>query len=101
MSVATAVYEETCKICETISLWFQRVIIQIQRGRQLSANRQIINQLPAIMAISQNKELNYNLEPWRIYDSLTGIMIAILLIYSGTLIKNDELEINNFFSQIF
>ena len=62
MSVATAVYEETCKICETISLWFQRVIIQIQRGRQLSANRQIINQLPAIMAISQNKELNYNLD---------------------------------------
>tara|TARA_B100000282_G_scaffold112527_1_gene79743 strand:+ start:2051 stop:2299 length:249 start_codon:yes stop_codon:yes gene_type:complete len=62
MSVATAVYEETCKICETISLWFQRTIIQIQRGRQLSANRQIINQLPAIMAISQNKELNYNLD---------------------------------------
>ena len=62
MSVATAVYVETCKICETISLWFQKVIIQIQRGRQLSANRQIINQLPAIMAISQNKELNYNLD---------------------------------------
>ena len=62
MSVATAVYEETCKICETISLWFQRGIIQIQRGRQLSANRQIINQLPAIMAVSQNKELNYNLD---------------------------------------
>ena len=62
MSVATAVYEETCKICETISLWFQRGIIQIQRGRQLSANRQIINQLPAIMAISQSKELNYNLD---------------------------------------
>ena len=62
MSVATAVYEETCKICETISLWFQRTIIQIQRGRQLSANRQIINQLPAIMVVSQNKELNYNLD---------------------------------------
>ena len=62
MSVATAVYEETCKICETINLWFQRTIIQIQRGRQLSANRQIINQLPAIMAVSQNKELNYNLD---------------------------------------
>ena len=62
MSVATAVYEETCKICETISLWFQRGIIQIQRGRQLSANRQIKNQLPAIMAIGQNKELNYNLD---------------------------------------
>ena len=33
-----------------------------------------------------------------IMESLTGIMIAILLIYSGTLIKNNELEINNFFS---
>tara|TARA_B100000989_G_scaffold249485_1_gene197090 strand:+ start:891 stop:2639 length:1749 start_codon:yes stop_codon:yes gene_type:complete len=33
-----------------------------------------------------------------IMEFLTGIMIAILLIYSGTLIKNNELEINNFFS---
>ena len=33
-----------------------------------------------------------------IMETLTGIMIAILLIYSGTLINNDELEINNFFS---
>ena len=33
-----------------------------------------------------------------IMELLTGIMIAILLIYSGTLIKNNELEINNFFS---
>tara|TARA_B100000941_G_scaffold206812_1_gene151018 strand:- start:781 stop:1029 length:249 start_codon:yes stop_codon:yes gene_type:complete len=62
MSVATAVYEETCKICESISLWFQKIIIQIQRGRQLSANREIINQLPALMAVSHNKELNYNLD---------------------------------------
>ena len=62
MSVATAVYEETCKICESISLWFQKIIIQIQRGRQLSANREIIHQLPAIMAVTQNKELNYNLD---------------------------------------
>ena len=62
MSVATAVYVETCKICESISLWFQKTIIQIQRGRQLSANREIINQLPALMAVSHNKELNYNLD---------------------------------------
>ena len=33
-----------------------------------------------------------------IMETLTGIMIAVLLIYSGTLINNDELEINNFFS---
>tara|TARA_Y100001972_G_scaffold129233_1_gene195489 strand:- start:6850 stop:7098 length:249 start_codon:yes stop_codon:yes gene_type:complete len=62
MSVATAVYEETCKICESISLWFQKTIIQLQRSRQLSANREIIEQLPSIMAVTQNKELNYNLD---------------------------------------
>ena len=62
MSVATAVYEETCKICESISLWFQKTIIQLQRSRQLSANREIIHHLPAIMAVTQNKELNYNLD---------------------------------------
>ncbi len=33
-----------------------------------------------------------------IMETLTGIMIAALIFYSGTLIKNDELEINNFFS---
>ena len=50
MSVATAVYElqETCKICESISLWLKKGIIQLQRSRQLSANREIIHQLPAI-----------------------------------------------------
>ncbi len=33
-----------------------------------------------------------------IMESLTGIMIAILIFYSGILIKNNELGINNFFS---
>ena len=33
-----------------------------------------------------------------IMESLTGIMIAILLFYSGILIENGELEVNNFFS---
>ena len=31
-------------------------------------------------------------------ESLTGIMIAALLFYSGILIENGELEVNNFFS---
>ena len=31
-------------------------------------------------------------------ETLTGIMIAALIFYSGILIKNGELEINNFFS---
>ncbi len=33
-----------------------------------------------------------------IMETLTGIMIGILIFYSGILIKNDELEVNNFFS---
>ena len=32
-----------------------------------------------------------------IMEVLTGIMIAILIYYSGNLIINDELGINNFF----
>ena len=31
-------------------------------------------------------------------EILTGIMIAILIFYSGKLIANNELDINNFFS---
>ena len=33
-----------------------------------------------------------------IMETLTGIMIAVLIFYSGKLIMNDELDINNFFS---
>ena len=33
-----------------------------------------------------------------IMETLTGIMIAILIYYSGKLILNDEIDINNFFS---
>ena len=33
-----------------------------------------------------------------VMESLTGIMIAALLFYSGSLIENGELEVNNFFS---
>ena len=31
-------------------------------------------------------------------ETLTGIMIAGLIYYSGKLILNDEIDINNFFS---
>jgi len=33
-----------------------------------------------------------------IMETLTGIMIAILIFYSGKLVLNDEIDINNFFS---
>ena len=33
-----------------------------------------------------------------IMETLTGIMIAVLIYFSGKLIMSDELDINNFFS---
>ena len=45
MSVASAVYERTCHVCDAIRLYFKRAIIQMQRGRQLSANNKIMNEM--------------------------------------------------------
>jgi len=69
MSVAEAVYVETCKICESISLWFQKVLIQMQRGKQLHANREIINHLPAIASVSHMKEIHFNLDKMNDYTN--------------------------------
>ena len=41
MSVATAVYEQTCHVCDALRLFVMRIFINIQRGRQLSANIKI------------------------------------------------------------
>ena len=40
MSVATAVYEQTCHVCDEIRLF----LIEMQRGKQLSANRKIFEE---------------------------------------------------------
>ena len=45
MSVASAVYERTCHVCDAVRLCFQRAIIQMQRGRQLSANQKIMREM--------------------------------------------------------
>ena len=45
MSVASAVYERTCHVCDAIRLYFKRAIIQMQRGRQLSENYKIMNEM--------------------------------------------------------
>ena len=45
MSVASAVYERTCHVCDAVRLYFQRAIIQMQRGKQLSANYKIMHDL--------------------------------------------------------
>ena len=45
MSVASAVYKRTCHVCDAIRLYFQRAIIQMQRGRQLSVNQKIMREM--------------------------------------------------------
>ena len=41
MSVATAVYDQTCHVCEAIKNHLLKFYYNIQRGKQLSANRHI------------------------------------------------------------
>ena len=45
MSVASAVYERTCHICDAVRVVLKRVFLNIQRGKQLSANREIMQQM--------------------------------------------------------
>ena len=45
MSVAEAVYEGTCHVCDTVKSTFLRVFYNIQRGRQLSANQKIFHEM--------------------------------------------------------
>lgn len=45
MSVASAVYERTCHICDAVRVVIKRTLLNIQRGKQLSANREIMQQM--------------------------------------------------------
>jgi len=45
MSVATAIYNETCHICEVISQTLKSITKTIIIGRQYSANRIVAQQL--------------------------------------------------------
>ena len=59
MSVASAVYERTCHVCDAIRLYFQRAIIQMQRGRQLSANQKIMREMN--FEYSRDADLRFHL----------------------------------------
>jgi len=48
MSVASAIYNETCHICEVISQSLKSITKRIIIGRQYSANRIIAQQLKEI-----------------------------------------------------
>ena len=41
MSVASAVYERTCHVCDAVRLFIMRTFINMQRARQLGANQRI------------------------------------------------------------
>ena len=41
MPVATAVYEQTCHVCDAVRLFVMRTFINMQRARQLGANEKI------------------------------------------------------------
>ena len=44
MSVASALYKETCYVCEIVAKWFKKTFINLQRARQLSVNREVARQ---------------------------------------------------------
>ena len=44
MSVASAVYERTCHVCDAVKYHVFKTFLNIQRGRQLSANYKIMNE---------------------------------------------------------
>ena len=41
MSVAEAIYKETCHVCEMVNKTFKKVLIKIQFGMQINANRRV------------------------------------------------------------
>ena len=61
-AMSTAVWQQTCHICDKVHKVIHNTIVQMQRARQLSANREILNQLPALKAVSGEKELYFNLD---------------------------------------
>ena len=45
MSVASAVYDSTCVVCDYVNNIIRRVWLGMQRSRQLSANQKIYNEI--------------------------------------------------------
>ena len=49
MSVATAIYRETCHVCDVVGKWFVNLFLELQRARQLSANREVARQMKRLV----------------------------------------------------
>ena len=58
MSVATAIYKETCHVCDVVGKWFVNLFLELQRARQLSANREVARQMKEL---GYDKEVGYYL----------------------------------------
>ena len=61
MSVASAIYNETCHVCEVIGKTFKKSLKKIQYGLQMSANRRVAREL-AHLGFHQQKEYNQILD---------------------------------------
>ena len=61
MSVASAIYNETCHICEVVGKTFKKSLKKIQYGLQMSANRRVAREL-ANLGFHQQKEYNQILD---------------------------------------
>ena len=61
MSVASAIYNETCHICEVVGKTFKKSLNKIQYGLQMSANRRVAREL-AHLGFHQQKEYNQILD---------------------------------------
>ena len=61
MSVGSAIYNETCHICEVVGKTFKKSLKKIQYGLQMSANRRVAREL-AHLGFHQQKEYNQILD---------------------------------------
>ena len=52
-------YERTCHVCDAVRLFVMRTIINMQRGKQLSANYKIMNETHMEYG---DKDLMYHLQ---------------------------------------
>jgi len=61
MSVASAIYQETCHVCEVVSKYLGKTFKKMQYGLQMSANRRVAREL-AHLGFHQQKEYNQILD---------------------------------------
>ena len=61
MSVASAIYNETCHVCEIVGKFLNKTLKKMQYGLQMSANRRVAREL-AHLGFHQQKEYNQILQ---------------------------------------